>query len=90
MSQARIDLNGIARILALATLLCAVVGTIGCSGALSSSNDQFKGDPLHLGVRPGPLGTTAAQSIEIRLGSEPSDRIVSLSLTVDSLKIWSY
>jgi len=86
MSQDRITPNGIARILALATLLCALIATIGCSGAVSGSNDQFKGDPLHLGVRPGPLGTTAAQSIEIRLGSEPSDRIVSLSLTIDSLK----
>src|SRR5262249_44609566 len=34
----------------------------------------------------GPLGTVTPQTIELRLGSEPSDRIVSLSLTADSLK----
>jgi len=87
MSQARIHLNGIARIVALATLLCAVVATIGCSGALSSSHHQANGDPLHLGVVPGPLGVPIPQTLEVRLGSEPSDRIVSLSLTTSSVQM---
>src|SRR5712671_5889703 len=87
MSQARIHPNGIARIVALATLLCAVVATIGCSGALSSSHHQANGDPLQLGVVPGPLGAPIPQTLEVRLGSEPNDRIVSLSLTTSSVQM---
>ncbi len=79
------DRNRSARILALAILLCAVMATVGCSGALSSSHNQANGDPLHLGVEPGPLGITVPQTIEVRLGSEPNDRIVSLSLTISSV-----
>jgi hypothetical protein len=75
----------IERILALVTLAFVCAIGIGCSGALSSSHSQSERDPLHLGAAPGPLGTVTPQTVELRLGSEPNDRIVSLSLTADRL-----
>ena len=85
MSQAsRVDHpNRIARLVWLPALLCAIVAGVGCGGAITGSHN---GDPLHLGVEPGPLGSTSPQTIEVRLGSEPSDRIVSVSLAIDSVK----
>jgi hypothetical protein len=84
MSQA--DTKQISHIVMFAALFCAVVATIGCGGAISSSHSQSNGDPLHLGVIPGPLGSPIPQTIEVGLGSEPNDRIVSLSLTISSLQ----
>jgi hypothetical protein len=75
-----------ARILGLAVLLCTIVACIGCGGAIIGSNHHVNGDPLHLGVEPGPLGTTDPQAIEVRLGSEPSNRIVSISLSISSVQ----
>jgi hypothetical protein len=69
----------------LAALLCVVVASSGC-GLISSSNNHTNGDPLHLGVHPGPLGSTDPSTIEVRMGSEPSDRVVSLLLTINSLQ----
>jgi hypothetical protein len=86
MSQSWIDrIHQITRLFGMAVLVCAVVATIGCGGAISSSHNQ-NGDPLGLGAGPGPAGSTTPQMIEVRLGSEPSDRIVSLSLTANSLQ----
>lgn len=71
----------------LVALLCAVVASVGCGGALRSrAGYQASGDPLLIGVNPGPLGSTTPQSLQVRLGSLPSDRIVSLSLDINSLK----
>ena len=87
MSQARIDThNGIVRVFGLAILLCAVMASTGCSGAIGGSHNQPNGDPLHLGVTPGPLGSITPQTIQVRLGSEPSDRIVSLFLTIPAIQ----
>lgn len=87
MSQASIDRRyRVARAVGLAALLWTVAFGLGCGGALSGSANQPNGDPLHLGVTPGPLGSTIPQTIQVRLGSEPSDRIVSLTLTTSSLK----
>lgn len=87
MSQARqvIHLNQSARVLGLAVVLCVVLASTGC-GTISSSSNPANRDPLGLGVQPGPLGTTDPQIIEVRLGSESSDRIVSLSLTINTLQ----
>ncbi len=86
MLQAHIDLNRVVHALVLAALLCAVVASIGCGGVISGPGYRPNGDPLHLGVDPGPLGSVNPQTIEVRLGSEPSDRILSLPLTINSLK----
>ena len=76
-----------ANALGLVALLCAVVASVGCGGALRSrSGYQASADPLLIGVDPGPLGSTTPQSLQLRLGSLPSDRIVSLSLDISSLK----
>lgn len=88
MWQAQINRRyRIARVLGLVALLWTVVASVGCGIASSGSNSQASGDPLHLGVTPGPLGSTSPSTIQVRLGSEPSDRIVSLSLTTNSLKV---
>src|SRR5205085_3549407 len=76
----------IARALRLAALFSVAAIGVGCGGAISSSQNQPNRDPLHLGASPGPLGTVIPQTIELRLGSEPSDRIVSLSLTANTLQ----
>jgi len=91
MSQARMNrLYQIVRALGLAALLWIVATGLGCVGALSSSPanppSQPQNDPLHLGASPGPLGSTNPQTVQVRLGSEPNDRIVSLSLTLNSLQ----
>ncbi|MFY9559038.1 MAG: hypothetical protein WAQ52_02275 [Terriglobales bacterium] len=87
MSRSLIDrLYRISRALGLAALLGALVATLGCGGAISSPHNAPNGDPLGLGVEPGPLGSTDPQTIEVRVGSEPSDRIVSLSLTISSVQ----
>jgi hypothetical protein len=87
MSQARSDhLYRIARVLGLAALLLTVASGLGCAGVSTGASNQGQGDPLHLGSSPGPLGSTTPQTIQIRLGSEPNDRIVSLSLTLNSLQ----
>jgi len=78
-------LHTFTRVLTLAAMLLTVAANIGCGGAITGSH-QPNGDPLHLGATPGPLGSTDPQVMELRLGSEPSDRIVSLSLTLNSLK----
>lgn len=86
-SRARMEnLYRIARVLGLVALLWTVVAGVGCGGAISGSNSQTNGDPLHLGVNPGPMGSTTPQTIQVRLGSEPNDRIVSLLLTINSLQ----
>ena len=88
MTQARTNRrHRIAGVLGLVALLWTVLASVGCGVAVSGSNGQQNGDPLHLGVNPGPLGSTNPSTIQVRLGSEPSDRIVSLSLTADSLKV---
>jgi hypothetical protein len=63
MSQGRRidDRNRSARVLGLAAVLWIVVASSGC-GMISSSNNHTNGDPLHLGVHPGPLGSTTPQS----------------------------
>src|SRR5262249_33044890 len=76
----------VVRALGLAVIWCVAAIGIGCAGAISNSHNQPNGDPLHLGAAPGPLGSPTPQTIELRLGSDPSDRIVSLSLTASSLK----
>jgi hypothetical protein len=57
-----------------------------CAGAIIGANHHVNSDPLHLGVEPGPLGTTDPQAIEVHLGSEPSNRIVSISLSISSVQ----
>lgn len=79
-------LNRVSSALGFAALLCALVASTGCTGALSSSSSQPNRDPLGLGVQPGPLGSPTPQKIQVRLGSEPSDRIVSLFLTIPSIQ----
>lgn len=87
MSQAQFDhLYRIARVLGLAAVLWTVVSALGCSGVSTGASNQTQSDPLHLGSAPGPLGSTTPQTIQVRLGSEPNDRILSLSLTINSLK----
>jgi hypothetical protein len=76
---------GIARALCLAMLFGLVAATIACSGVIGVPHDNA-GDPLHLGVTPGPLGSTTPQTIQLRLGSEPSDRFVSLFFTIPSIQ----
>jgi hypothetical protein len=66
-------------------LVFVIVACSGC-GMISSSKNQTNGDPLHLGVHTGPLGSQTPQTIEVSLGSEPSDRIVSLLFTINSLQ----
>jgi hypothetical protein len=75
----------IVRIAGLAVLISTVVSGVGCGFVNSQSASQSQGDPLHLGGSPGPQGALTPQQIQIRLGSEPSDRIVSLSLTLPTL-----
>ena len=75
----------IARACGLAALVWTVAAGLGCGGAIQSVNKPLN-DPLALGVEPGPLGSTNPQTIQVRLGSEPNNRIVSLSLTIDSLE----
>jgi hypothetical protein len=71
----------------MAVLISTVISGLGCGFVGSRSNNQSQSDPLHLGGSPGPQGTlTDPQPIQVRLGSEPNDRIVSLSLTLNSLK----
>ena len=85
MSQSlRGRLNTPSAVLGFAVLLTALIVTTGCSGALGSH--QSSRDPLGLGVVPGPLGSPNPQTIELRIGSEPTERIVSLSLNLTSLK----
>ena len=87
MTHAKVDLlDRMARPLVLVVLVCSLAAAIGCGGALTGSNHNRNGDPLHLGVHPGPLGSTEPQTLEVRIGSEPSERIVSLSLTINSLQ----
>lgn len=87
MSQSRGScLHTFLRFFLLAATTAMVVASTGCGGAITSS-DPSSGDPLHLGVHPGPMGSTDPQVIQVRAGSEPSDRIVSLSLALDSLKV---
>ena len=74
------------RIVGLAVLLSAVVFGAGCGFVNTRSASQNQSDPLNLGGSPGPLGSPTPQRVEVRLGSEPSDRIVSLSLTLTSLQ----
>ncbi len=76
----------IVRIVGLAILTATVVSGAGCGFVNSQSSQQNDGDPLHLGGRPGPQGTPTPQIIQVRMGSVPNDRIVSLSLTMTSLK----
>ncbi len=86
MSLAGMDgLRRVEKLVGLAALLFVLGMAMGCGGALSA-NQAGGGDPLHLGVTPGPLGSTTPQTIQVRLGSEPSDRIVSLSLAISSLQ----
>jgi len=86
MSQFLFDRPGrIPATLALSALLCAMIMTTACSGALSGSN-HANPDPLGLGIVPGPLGSVNPQTIQVRIGSEPNDRIVSLSLSISSLQ----
>jgi uncharacterized protein DUF5666 len=88
MTQARTNRRyQIARVLGLVGLLWMALASVGCGVAGSGSNGQQNGDPLHLGVNPGPLGSTDPSTIQVRIGSEPSDRMVSLSLTTNSLKV---
>ncbi|MBI3476196.1 MAG: hypothetical protein HY010_10715 [Acidobacteria bacterium] len=84
MSSLRGRLNTFSAVFGFAVLLSALVVTTGCSGALGSH--QVNRDPLGLGVVPGPLGSPDPQTIEVRVGSVPTERIVSLSLTMTSLK----
>jgi hypothetical protein len=71
----------------MAAVISIVISGLGCGFVSNRSNSQSQSDPLHLGGSPGPLGTlTDPQPIQVRLGSEPNDRIVSLSLTLDSLQ----
>jgi len=86
MSLIRITwLRRISSALILAAFLSTTAANVGCGGAIANSGHP-SGDPLHLGVTPGPQGSTDPQIIELRLGGEPSDRIVSVSLTISSLK----
>jgi hypothetical protein len=88
MSQARMNrFDRIAGVLSLAALLFTILAGLGCGGAITNSGNHPNGDPLGLGVTPGPLGSTDPQTIQVRMGSEPSDRIVSLSLTMNSLEM---
>jgi len=80
------QLSRIARVLSIAALLSAILASVGCGGAISGTNSHANGDPLGLGVVPGPLGSTAPQMIQVRAGSEPNDRIVSLALTINSMQ----
>lgn len=73
-------------IIGLFAFLSMTMTTVGCGGALSNSHSQRTSDPLGLGVVPGPMGSTNPQTIQVRMGSEPNDRIVSLSLTLNSLQ----
>jgi hypothetical protein len=73
-------------IVGLAILVATVISGAGCGFVNNQSARQNDGDPLHLGGRPGPQGTPTPQIIQVRMGSIPNDRIVSLSLTIPSLK----
>lgn len=75
------------RIFSLAALVTAVAINLGCGGSSASSSAHTMGDPLHLGASPGPLGSTTPAEIQLRLGSEPDDRIASLALEIDSLQV---
>src|SRR4051812_29266351 len=87
MTYGKVDrLNRMAHPLAVIAVLCSLAAAIGCGGTLGGSSHDRNGDPLHLGVHPGPLGSTDPQTLEVRIGSEPSERIVSLSLTISSLQ----
>ena len=91
MSQGMQRLYQIVRIVGLAIIISTVVSGVGCGFVNSQSASRNQGDPLHLGGSPGPLGTTDPQSIQVRMGSLPidslpADRIVSLSLTLNSLQ----
>ena len=72
----------------LAVLTAAVLLTVGCAGNgnMSAVHGSGTGDPLHLGAAPGPLGSLTPAPIQIRFGSQPNDRIASLSLTLNSLQ----
>ena len=87
MSQGGMQrLYQIVRIVGLAVLISTVVSGAGC-GFVSQSTNHNQGDPLNLGGSPGPDGTLLnPQTIQVRVGSQPSDRIVSLSLTLSSLQ----
>lgn len=81
------QLNRLVRIASLAALITAVIIGVGCGGGGNVSSAQKSvGDPLHLGGSPGPLGSPTPSSIQIRLGSEPNDRIASLSLQMNTLQ----
>ena len=88
MALFRIDcVRRLARLLGLAGLLLTMAAGIGC-GSVTKGNNNFaqnSSDPLNLGGDYGPLGSPNPSTLELRLGSAPSDRIVSLSLTLDSL-----
>jgi hypothetical protein len=87
MSRAQENcLYPIARLVGLVILVGIMIAGVGCGGAISRTDSQPNGDPLGLGVVPGPLGSTNAQTMQVRMGSEPNDRIVSLSLTINSLQ----
>jgi len=87
MTHTRVNLHGMAKVGSLMALIGAVLLTVSCGGAnCTLASSQKQGDPLHLGADPGPLGSTTPSAIQIRLGSEPNDRIVSLSLTLNSLQ----
>jgi len=76
----RIDyLHQLRRHFGFAVLLFSIVAGTGCG----KSGNQ---DPLQLGGNPGPLGSPTPSTIQLRMGSEPSDRVISLSLTLNSLQ----
>jgi hypothetical protein len=74
------------RIVGLAALMGVFFLTVGCGSTGSGSSAHTFDDPLNLGAPPGPLGSTTPVRVQIRLGSEPNDRIASLALQLNSLK----
>ena len=69
--------NRIAKTLGLGALVIAVVIAVGCGGALrSGSGYQASGDPLLIGVDPGPLGSTTPQTLQVRLQTNSSPMAV--------------
>ena len=87
MSQSMVtSQNLMVRTVRLAALLSLLLACAGCVSLMTNPHSAANGDPLQLGINPGPQGSTTPQTIQVRLGSEPNDRLVSVSLTINSLQ----